>query len=75
MNLGLLLSTAISVVPLDGIDRKEISVDPEDKSLMTEQESKNLKTCTQNLVAIGKALQIYDRTYASLIFIIGDLSC
>ena len=45
MNLSLLLSAAISAVPVDEIGKK-ISVDPENESLMTEQESKNLKICT-----------------------------
>ena len=62
MNLSLLLSAAISVVPVDEIGKK-ISVDPEDESLMTEQESKNLKTCKHNLTEIGKALQAYEKEH------------
>lgn len=63
MNLGLLLSTVISAVPVDEIDGKKISVDPEDESLLTEQESKNLKTCMHNLAAIGEALQTYEKEH------------
>ena len=62
MNLSLLLSAAISVVPVDEIGKK-ISVDPEDESLMTEQESKKLKTCTHNLTEIGEALQTYEKEH------------
>lgn len=63
MNLDLLLSAAISAVLVDEIDGKKISVDPEDESLLTEQESKNLKTCTHNLAAIGEALQTFEKEH------------
>ena len=43
----------------------EIRVDFEDESLLTEQESQNLKICAQNLIAIGKALQSYKKEYAN----------
>ena len=61
MNSGLLLSAAISAVSVNERNENKIRVDPEDESLLTEQESKNLKTCTQNLVTIGKALQTYEK--------------
>lgn len=60
MNLSLLLSAVISAVPVGKIEKK-ISVDSEDESLLTEQESKNLKTCAHNLTEIGKALQAYEK--------------
>lgn len=62
MNLSLLLSAAISAVPVDEI-KKKMRVDPEDELLITEQESKNLKTCTHNLTEIGKALQTYEKEH------------
>ena len=63
MNLGLLLSAAISAVSIDKKNENKIRVDPEDESLLTEQESKNLKTCTHNLIEIGKALQAYEKEH------------
>ena len=62
MNLSLLLSAAISAVSVDEIGKK-ISVGSEDESLITEQESKNLKICTQNLASIGEALQTYEKEH------------
>ena len=65
MNLGLLLSAAISAVSVDETNKNKIRVDPEDESLLTEQESQNLKACAQNLIAIGKALQTYEKEHAN----------
>lgn len=63
MNLGLLLSAAISAVSVDERNENKIRVDPEDESLLTEQKSKNLKTCTHNLAAVGEALQTYEKEH------------
>ena len=54
MTLNLLLTSAISAVTENETDVPKIRIGFEDKHLLTEQESKNLKTCAQNLIAIGK---------------------
>lgn len=61
MNSSSLLFAAISAVSVDETNKNKIRVDFEDESLLTEQESQNLKTCAQNLIAIGKALQAYEK--------------
>ncbi len=63
MNLSLLLSAAISTVSVSEIGGRKIRIGPENESLITEQESKNLKTCTHNLTEIGKALQTYEKEH------------
>ena len=65
MNLGLSLSAAISAVSVDETNKNKIRVDFEDESLLTEQESQNLKTCAQNLITIGKALQTYEKEHTN----------
>ena len=64
MNLSLLFTSAISsAVTENETDVPEIRVDFEDESLLTEQESQDLKTCAQNLITIGKALQTYKKEH------------
>ena len=63
MNLSLLLSAAISAMQVDEVDAAKICVNFEDESLITEQESQNLKTCTHNLTEIGRALQAYEKEH------------
>ena len=63
MNSSSLLFAAISAVSVDETNKNKIRVDFEDESLLTEQESQNLKTCAQNLIAIGKALQAYEKEH------------
>lgn len=46
-------------------DLPKIRVDFEDESLLTGQECQNLKTCAQNLIAIGKALQTHKKEHAN----------
>ena len=65
MNLSPLLTSLISAVTENETHVPEIRVDFEDESLFTEQESQSLKTCAQNLIAIGKALQTYEKEYAN----------
>ena len=61
--LSLLLTSAISAVTENETNAPKIRIDLEDESLITEQESQNLKTCAQNLAAIGKALHAYEKEY------------
>ena len=63
--MNLLLTSVISTVAENETDVPKIGVGFEDESLLTEHESRNLKTCTQNLVAIGKALQTYETEHAN----------
>ena len=63
MYLSLLLTSAISAITKNKTDVPKIRVDFEDESLITEQESKNLKTCTQNLASIGEALRTYEKEH------------
>ena len=63
MTLNLLFTSVISTVVETETDISKIRVDFEDESLLTEQESRNLKTCAQNLIAIGKALQTYKKEH------------
>ena len=63
MNSSSLLFAAISAVSVDETNENKIRVDFEDESLLTQQESQNLKTCAQNLIAIGKALQAYEKEH------------
>ena len=65
MNLSPLFTSLISAVTENETHVPEIRVDFEDESLLTEQESQSLKTCAQNLIAIGKALQTYEKEYAN----------
>ena len=61
MNLNCLFTSVIYAVTKNETHAPKIRVDFEDESLLTEQESQNLKTCAQNLIAIGKALQTYEK--------------
>ncbi|MDE0399390.1 MAG: redoxin domain-containing protein [Candidatus Poribacteria bacterium] len=63
MTLNLLFTSVISTVAENETHVPKIRVDLADESLLTGQESQNLKTCTQNLVAIGKALQTYKKEH------------
>ena len=63
MYLSLLLTSAISAITKNKTDVPRIRVDFEDESLITEHESKNLKTCTQNLASISEALRIYEKEH------------
>lgn len=63
MYLSLLLTSAISAVTKNEMDAAKICIDFEDESLITKQESKNLKTCAQNLASIGEALQTYEKDH------------
>ena len=63
MNLRCLFTPVIYAVAENETHIPEIRVDFEDESLLTEQEPRNLKTCAQNLIAIGKALQTYKKEY------------
>ena len=63
MTLNLLFTSVISAVTENETDVPKIRVDFEDESLLIEQESRNLKTCAQNLIAIGKALQTYKEAH------------
>ncbi len=63
MTLSSLFTSAIFAVTKNGTDIPKIRVDFEDESLITEQESQNLKTCAQNLAAIGEALQTYEKEH------------
>ncbi len=63
MTLNLLFTSVISTVAENETDVSKIRVGFEDELLLTEQESQNLKTCTQNLVAIGKALHTYEKEH------------
>ncbi len=65
MTLNLLFTSVISAITENETDVPEIRVDFEDESLLTEQESRNLKTCAQNLITIGKALQTYEKEHAN----------
>ena len=65
MNLSLLLTSAISAVTENETDVPKIRVDFDDGSLITEQESQNLKTCTQNLASIGEALQTFEKEHGN----------
>jgi len=65
MTLNLLFTSVISAVTENETDVPKIRVDFEDESLLTEQESRNLKICAQNLIAIGKALQTYKKEHAN----------
>ncbi len=61
--MSLLLTSAISAVTKNEMDAAKICLDFEDESVLTEQESQNLKTCAQNLIAIGKALKTYEKEH------------
>ena len=63
MNSGCLFASVIYAVTGNETRAPEIRVDFEDESLLTEQESRNLKICAQNLIAIGKALQTYKKEH------------
>lgn len=63
MNLSGLFTSAIYAVTENETHARKIRVDFEDESLLTEQESRNLKTCAQNLTTIGKALQTYEKEH------------
>ena len=63
MSLSLLFTSAIAAVTENETDAPKIRVDFENESLITEQESQNLKICTQNLAAIGKALHTYEKEH------------
>ena len=63
MSLSLLFTSAIAAVTENKTDAPKIRVDFEDESLITEQKSQNLKICTQNLAAIGRALQTYEKEH------------
>ncbi|MDE0313648.1 MAG: redoxin domain-containing protein [Candidatus Poribacteria bacterium] len=63
MTLSLLFTSAISAVNFNESDKSKTRIDFEDESLITEQESKNLKTCTQNLASIGEALRTYEKEH------------
>lgn len=63
MNLSLLLTSAMSAGTENETDVPKIRIGLEDKHLLTEQESKNLKTCAQNLIAIGKALRTFEKEH------------
>ena len=63
MTLNLLLTSVISTVAENETDVSKIRIDFEDESLLTQEESRNLKTCVQNLIAIGKALQTYEKEH------------
>ncbi len=63
MTLSLLLTSAIAAVTEHETGVPKIRVDFEDESLITELESKNLKTCSQNLASIGEALKDYEREH------------
>lgn len=64
MNLSLLFTSAISsAVTENETDVPRIRMGLEDESFITEQESENLKTCAQNLIAIGKALQTHKKEH------------
>lgn len=63
MSLSLLFTSAIAAGTENETDAPKIRVDFENESLITEQESQNLKICTQNLVAIGEALQTYEKEH------------
>ena len=65
MNLSCLFTSVIYAVTGNEKRVPEIRIDFEDESLLTEQESRNLKTCAQNLIAIGKALQTYEKEHAN----------
>ena len=65
MNLSGLFTSVIYAVTENETQARKIRVDFEDESLLTEQESRNLKTCAQNLIAIGKALQTYEKEHAN----------
>ena len=64
MNLSCLFTSVICAGTGNETHVPEIRVDFEDESLLTEQESQNLKTCAQNLIAIGKALQTYKKEHS-----------
>ncbi|MDE0635205.1 MAG: redoxin domain-containing protein [Candidatus Poribacteria bacterium] len=63
MSLSLLLTSAIAAGTENETDAPKIRVDFEDESLIAAQESANLKICTQNLAAIGEALQTYEKEH------------
>lgn len=63
MTLNLLFTSVISAGTENETDVPKIGVDFEDESLLTKQESRNLNTCAQNLIAIGKALQTYKKEH------------
>ncbi len=64
MNLSLLFTSAISsAVTENETDVPRIRIGLEDESFITEQESQNLKTCAQNLAAIGEALHAYKKKH------------
>ena len=65
MNLRCLFTSAIYAVTENETHAPKIRVDFADESLLTEQESQNLKTCAQNLIAIAKALQTYKKEHAN----------
>ena len=63
MTVNLLLTSVISTVAENETDVSKIRIDFEDESLLTQEESRNLKTCAQNLIVIGKALQTYEKEH------------
>ena len=65
MNSSCLFTSVIYAVMGNETRVPEIRVDFEDEFLLTGQESQNLKTCAQNLIAIGKALQTYEKEHAN----------
>ena len=65
MNLSCLFTFVIYAGTGNETRVPKIRVDFEDQSLLTEQESQNLKICAQNLIAIGKALQTYKKEHAN----------
>ena len=65
MNSSCLFTSVIYAVTENETRVPEIRVDFEDESLLTKRESQNLKTCAQNLIAIGKALQTYEKEHAN----------
>ena len=63
MTFSLLFASVISTVTETETDAPKIRLDFENESFSTEQESKNLKTCSHNLTEIGKALQAYEKEH------------
>ena len=63
MNLNCLFTSVIYAVTENETCARKIRVELDDESLLTEQESKNLKTCTHNLAAIGEALRTYEKEH------------
>lgn len=73
VTLSLFFTSVISAVNVNVSDKSKIRIDFEDESLITDQESKNLKTCTQNLVSIGEALRTYEKEHGGFPEWLSDL--